>query len=218
MWSSAAVTSAWYATAAGAGGPAPRRLVDRIIRDLPQLITHHLDGLDVPEGDAELTAPVRIAIRIPARDLQGPGPLNAHPRHGDLAARLISAPRSPQPTGPQPPRAGNADPSIPLPPRPGHRQPPPAGDADLIALLPPQPTAPPPSPAGKADPPPHRHPSQPTRGRRINTAPTRPGFPAGPDRQPNGCCVTFSGSTTGASSHRSWRSCRPPHCICGTRP
>ena len=128
--------------------PAPRRLVDRLIRDLPQLLTHHLDGLDIPEGDAELTTPVRIAIRIPASDLQGPGPFNAHLRHGEVAARLVRTPPSPQPAaqppfappfaeksspatslarqpaGPQPPPAAIADPAIPLPRRPARSHPP----------------------------------------------------------------------------------------------
>ena len=159
-------------------GPAPRRLVDRIVRDLPQLITHHLDGLDIPDGDVELTSPVRIAIRIPARGLQGPGPLTAPPRHGDPASRLISAPRPPQP-------------AVSQPPQPAGLQPPPAGRAGPAALLPPQPTGPPPSPApaspagpppspaGKADPAtplpsPPAH-SRPTQQRRVGP-PALPGL------------------------------------------
>ena len=106
--------------------PAPRRLVDRIIGDLPQLISHHLDGLDVPDGDAELTTPVRIAIRIPASDLRQPGHKPAYPRYPETATRLISAPRSsqpadsrpPQPAGSQPPPGGQADSAAPLPPQP----------------------------------------------------------------------------------------------------
>lgn len=66
----------------------PQRLVDRVIAALPQLIDGYLDGLSVPDGDVEITEPVRIAVRVPGRDPRRPWRLP-----GDLPpAQMITWP------------------------------------------------------------------------------------------------------------------------------
>lgn len=55
-----------------AWGAAHQRLVDRVVAALPQLIDGYLDGLSIPDGDLEITEPVRIAVRIPGGDLRHP--------------------------------------------------------------------------------------------------------------------------------------------------
>jgi hypothetical protein len=86
-----------------------RGLVDRIIGDLPQLITQHLDGLDVPEGDVEMTAPVRIAIRIPTSNLRKPEHTPAHPRDPSSGIWLTTTPLTGRLVDPTQPRAGRTD-------------------------------------------------------------------------------------------------------------
>ena len=66
-----------------AWGATPQRLIDRVIAALPQLIDGYLDGLSIPDGDAEITEPVRITVRIPGGDLRQPWrlPANLPPAH-----------------------------------------------------------------------------------------------------------------------------------------
>jgi hypothetical protein len=61
-----------------AWGATPQRLVDRVIAALPQLIDGYLDGLSIPDGDTEITEPVRITVRVPGGDLRQPWRLPAN--------------------------------------------------------------------------------------------------------------------------------------------
>ena len=69
-------------------GATPQRLVNRVIAALPELIDGYLDSLNIPDGDAEITEPVRLTVRIPGGDPRQPWRLP-----GSLPpARMIGGP------------------------------------------------------------------------------------------------------------------------------
>jgi hypothetical protein len=79
-----------------AWGATPHGLVDRVIGALPQLIDGYLDGLGVSDGDAEITEPVRITVRVPAGELPQPWRLPGNL----LPARTIAGPSARPPADP----------------------------------------------------------------------------------------------------------------------
>ena len=123
-------------------GPQPRALLERVLRQVPDLIAAELDEL-FPDDDVdrEIAAPVRIAIPLPLATLQGAGDTSAMipstpDATGGLAAHVSAALRAAlvyAPAHDGPSRSGSDEPAAPGSGAVARAAP--AGAADPLSVL-----------------------------------------------------------------------------------